>query len=422
MRSEFNVFWHEQLVAKISFKESGWHYDMLPDHPEILNTNRMVNGFPYYLDSIMPEWMKDPDAIEDEHAFDIAKLDGGKRYISNITILEQGKDNYPPDVMSSNNDKFCGKVFSGQLRDIVNDSRLARAMTNLESPRMSGVQLKLPVNMDEHGVVSIAHNKSFTHILKFGVAGNELQTLGAMEWVGMGAVQHAGIKTENFSLVDVDGMAAFMAERFDVRRGPEDRQSYFTEDMCSAFGYRPAYKYVGDMIEVMMQIGRQSTCAEEDQSEFFRQVFTSWVLGNSDMHLKNILMLSTYNENKVKISTRLSPAYDVICTRVYSGFGFDTPSFALSVDGNKLPTVENFERLGAKGGLKRAQSRLEMEKICSSIIDYYDNVLPQTLPDFVLRNDLLMSHIRKSAQFSKARADDAMIQLATHNRRKAFGR
>lgn len=211
---------------------------------------------------------------------------------------------------------------------------------------ITGQHLKLPGNMDKDGNLTLAINADFTHIIKFNKepvdsvidtkAGKRVITREFKEanfdtsrytpigeWWGMRATKAAGVDTENFCLLISEGESgihfSFIAERFDVRRKNSEIH-YSTQDMASIMGvsqYRDRDAiHSFDMEGVIKLVDEYSDDADFDKEKLLRMILASVIVGNSDLHLKNISILRSYavdaSGNIQMLSQRLSPAYDVV--------------------------------------------------------------------------------------------------------------
>jgi serine/threonine-protein kinase HipA len=100
-----------------------------------------------------------------------------------------------------------------------------------------------------------------------------------------------------------------------------------------------------------------------DLVNFWEVVMFSWIMGNSDMHLKNFSLISKEAGNYV-----LSQAYDLI--NVHLVFPEDTEELALTLDGRKKTiSRNNFVRAMESSGLE--------SKVIDNIIKKFMNAAPK---------------------------------------------
>ncbi|TJV75254.1 MAG: type II toxin-antitoxin system HipA family toxin, partial [Mesorhizobium sp.] len=128
---------------------------------------------PPFILSLLPEgWLASVLNDRDERA----TLRSGKRYMSNITIVERASDlsALPPDILLTRLNGFTrNTVFTGQYagpgRGDLEQSferNLAQIFERTDTPRLSGVQIKAPMFLSADGTLSPSIGRPFTHILK----------------------------------------------------------------------------------------------------------------------------------------------------------------------------------------------------------------------------------------------------------------
>jgi len=171
---------------------------------------------------------------------------------------------------------------------------------------LSGVQQKVSLGLER---------RSFT--LRVGLGGRAFvlkpQTttfpqLPENELLSMRLAEVAGVRIPPCALVRLaDGSLAYLSQRFDrTTEGRKVRQ----EDFCQLAEQPPRRKYSGSAELCFRVVRRFATTPGLDAVELFRQLAVSWWLGNGDLHLKNLSMIMD------DAGVRLSPAYDVVSTRL----------------------------------------------------------------------------------------------------------
>lgn len=146
-------------------------------------------------------------------------------------------------------------------------------------------------------------------------------------------------------LHDAEGRSALLVTRFDREGSVRLAQ----EDACQVADVYPASKY---RIKTEAAItGLAEACARGGGSrvaavaELLKTVVFSWLIGNGDLHGKN---LSIYNPNGIWQPT---PAYDLLCTQPYAGWK-DPMALNLYGRANKLSRT-NFVEAGERLGLRQ---------------------------------------------------------------------
>jgi serine/threonine-protein kinase HipA len=129
------------------------------------------------------------------------------------------------------------------------------------------------------------------------------------ELVTMRMAEQVGIDVPPCGLVRLrDDTLAYIVRRFD--RTHENRKLR-QEDFCQLAEQGPKDKYEGSAELCVRLLRRYASEPLVDVLRLFRLIAFSWWTGNGDMHLKNFSLLT--REDGLH---RLSPAYDLVCTRL----------------------------------------------------------------------------------------------------------
>jgi serine/threonine-protein kinase HipA len=145
-------------------------------------------------------------------------------------------------------------------------------------------------------------------------------------------------------LHDANGLSALLVKRFDRSGTTRIAQ----EDACQVADVYPASKYRISTEQAITALA--DACARGGGSrpaailELLRTVVFSWIIGNGDLHGKN---LSIYNPDGTWQPT---PSYDLLCTQPYTGWR-DPMALNLYGRANRLKRgdfVDAGERLGLR--------------------------------------------------------------------------
>lgn len=174
---------------------------------------------------------------------------------------------------------------------------------------LAGVQPKVSANM----LSTPTQTRSGPAILKLTPA--KYPRLVENEHFFMTMAAACGLRVAKTSLLhDAEGRSALLVTRFDR----EGTIRIAQEDACQVADLYPASKY---RIKTETAIaGLAEACARGGGSrvatvaELLKTVVFSWLIGNGDLHGKN---LSIYNPNGIWQPT---PAYDLLCTQPYLGW------------------------------------------------------------------------------------------------------
>lgn len=109
-----------------------------------------------------------------------------------------------------------------------------------------------------------------------------------------------------------DGSLAYIVARFDRSKGGRKLRQ---EDFCQLAVKSPKEKYTGSAELCARLIRHYSGQPGVDLLKLYRQWVFSWWAGNGDLHLKNLALLSPPAGSPDRLY-RLSPAYDLLCTRL----------------------------------------------------------------------------------------------------------
>lgn len=443
---KFNMFWMGKLCGRLAFdaKEGFWQFKspnamdkamkdaFSPEARKQIDEKEKIaedyilsrltvceNGLegtrvPYFVESLMPEsWISNSikNTLHPSESFDPECAD---RYLSNIVIRPHTRRTPIRVDTREGSLKDSGMidhrhVFQGRFDDIFipgEDEKAnfrlntynqfqnyAALHSSVDAPRMSGVQDKLPAFLSKHGVLKDASTNSFTHILKFPVSQNNIKRgLCSVEWFSTLLAKRCGLETEDFAIAEIPGFGpVFIAERFDIRESETDTRAILAEDFCSVLGMRRYSKDEADMVPVIYNVFDHSTEPHEDVRRLIQMAMYAWLIENDDLHLKNMMLVKTYDESMSKtISVRLAPVYDMVCTSVYNNMNVTRPTLWI-MDTHEY-SVDLFRNLGRKVGITAEEINSMARDLIEGIIEHSQDIL-QDLPDFILNHSHSLADI-----------------------------
>lgn len=181
---------------------------------------------------------------------------------------------------------------------------------------LAGVQEKISASMVSFPLNIAKKDKAY--ILKLNpqdkpnLIQNELYSLELAKKCGfnVGKAKIVKDKAQNLGL---------LIERFDRTSTKKLHQ----EDACQFLGRYPADKYRLSLREIADGLLTLTTAPQIEIVNLLRQYVFSYLMGNGDMHAKNI-SLQTLEDGTIT----LTPAYDLICTALYGDY-----HMALKIDG-----------------------------------------------------------------------------------------
>ena len=339
------VAWHGEPIGNLIHDGFEWRWVSTEKQSPTLVRQTTPGKLPPFIMSLLPEgWLETVLKDKDERA----ALRSGKRYMSNITIVERASElvRLPRDTLLGTLDAYSREgvftgTYAGPGRGAIADGferNLARIFESGQTPRLSGVQIKAPMCLDARGVLSPATDKPFTHILKpAGTSGFE--ALPIVEYLALSLGRTAGFEVPAASLVPMpDGLPpSLVVERFDIRRGADDRRRIALEDFCSVLDVPTEAKYGSTMERIVRAVRPLSTAPDNDALTIFKRALFAWFIADGDMHLKNLAMLKIAEQGDVTFrSVRVAPLYDAVTTRVFPRLGNDHMALKLNGKDDEL--------------------------------------------------------------------------------------
>ena len=274
---------------------------------------------------------------------------------------------------------------------------------------LAGVQMKFSMNATDGRYNLPAGGDLGDWIIKTPSTTHKLVPLN--EFTAMSLAQMAGVDIPEIRLVDVNNLDdlppinlpderhAFAIKRFD-RAGDRDRERRIhMEDFAQIFVKYPHDKYTAANYE---RIGRVlyefSGDALADVQQLARRLLVNILLANGDAHLKNWSLW--YPDG---FTPRLSPAYDIVTTRVY----FDNETqYALNLGKTKewyAVTMEHFKYWSEKAGLPWRAIKPHLADTMTKARLLWPEAL-KTLPMAEVHKKSLVSHWSKLQDDFKIKA------------------
>ncbi len=232
--------------------------------------------------------------------------------------------------------KACIKRFFGttKLPEIEIDDKtlnlLATETTN-KGFTVPGVQKKLSLHLvsDSNKPRLTLVNYPTGYILKPQVA--EFEALPESEQLIMSMADMAGISTVPHALIKGNAGLAYITKRIDRKTNEDKLEMLAMEDFCQLDLRLTEDKYRGSYERCAKIIQQHSSRVGIDMAEFFIRLVFCFIVGNSDMHLKNFSLIETAEGSGEYV---LSPAYDLL--PVNANMPADKEQFALAMNGKKM--------------------------------------------------------------------------------------
>ena len=215
------------------------------------------------------------------------------------------------DNVASNSDKDIETedLSSVSFQELFEESIKAPHLKDrLRDPGFAGVMPKVSAQMIS--VPIAARNKSY--ILKLNAP--DLPNLIKNEQFFMESASTLGLlAAKTFILKDRDGLEGLLVERFDRISIKRKIHQLHQEDACQFLDRFPQDKYRLSCREIAAGIVQWSTSPAIEVSRLIHLLAASYVIGNGDLHAKNISLLADTSGSRII----LSPVYDFLSTLPY---------------------------------------------------------------------------------------------------------
>lgn len=280
--------------------------------------------------------------------------------------------------------KACIKRFFGtaNIPEIEIDEKTLESLAAQSTSKgltVPGVQKKLSLHLstDNHNHRLTLVNYPTGYILKPQV--KEFECLPEAEQLVMCMADATGISTVPHALIKSGDNLAYITKRIDRVFGKTDIKLLAMEDFCQLDLRVTADKYKGSYERCAKVIGRYSSQIGLDMAELFMRLVFSFIVGNSDMHLKNFSLIETGEASNTYV---LSPAYDLLPVNVI--MPEDTEEFALALNGKKTHIrKKDFFAFAEECEISKASAEKMIAKIVSMKPKYIDMCNGSLLPDLL---------------------------------------
>lgn len=290
-----------------------------------------------------------------------------------VVLLPSGQLPQPPRYRSLEwnqlNQLIHGEGFNDKkLREII------REQTNSTKSgiTLSGVQHKLLISLDQHGLPLLPLGPSpTTHILKPDIIRNDIALFSSAvnETIVMRLAQLCELPTADVSYQPE--VKACLIKRYDrLQQADGQLRRLWQADFCQLLGKPSDVKYEMDggpsFKECFDLLLTYSVRPAIDQRNLLRWLFFNLYVGNNDSHAKNLSILGKTE------GLRLAPFYDLMSTRVYSGLA---QQFTFQIGGEFSPGKMQHSHLESFARLLGVKTNYLM-KIASEMAEQVENTIP----------------------------------------------
>ena len=181
------------------------------------------------------------------------------------------------------------------------------------------------------------------------------------EDLAMRLAELIGIQTVPHALIKMKGEYGYITKRIDRDITQDQIKLYAMEDFCQLSNRLTQDKYKGSYENCGRIIKKYSITPGLDLSELFLRVAGSFVMGNSDMHLKNFSLRETEPGSR---RFQLSKAYDMLPVNVI--MPEDQEQLALTINGKKRNIhKKEFKVLADMCGVTENAAEHMIKKLCA---------------------------------------------------------
>ncbi|MCC5827278.1 type II toxin-antitoxin system HipA family toxin [Alkalimonas sp.] len=327
---------------------------------------------PFFANLMSEGWVKRYQSrlsrLDQEDKFGLL-LAHGEELIGPLSIMTE----FMGDVMAwAQQTTLAVKNLSGYQIDFPRSEFDAVAIRSLGKASISGVQPKMFLDIAQN-----KHIKSLTDSDGIGPyivkpSPDEFPELAENEFMIMRLCKRAGFNVADHYLIPFScGEMAYVTTRFDI--GKEGKLPDFIEDMASVMSVAPGNKSDSRLSYEMVIKVAHAACGNHAQVliEGFRQVVMAYLVGNNDMHLKNLSLTRSKASNT---ASGFTPVYDMLSVApypVYDHSGYlSIPLLEMEArDGHYTTSYEQYGYYTRHDFLQLANEIYLGEKMASKLIE-----------------------------------------------------
>lgn len=279
--------------------------------------------------------------------------------------LERKTDNYHSN---------CIKSLFGVRQELLSNDFIDLQLENIEALAHENINRKLALTGAQQKIsVSFNPVKTAMRLTVFSDNGlfilkpppEKFPDFPIIEHASMLIARNLGLTTANFGLIPfASGALGYITRRFDrhfAANNPGNIKKYAMEDFGQIFNRNiDADKYRGSYNQVAKWLKGHAKIPGEAGVRFLSQIYLAFLIGNNDLHLKNIAVLT---DNGVS----LSPIFDFVSTQLID----DEPEIELT-----LPINGRDRKLRRKDWLTLGKDLGLTNTATENIINYFEKKYP----------------------------------------------
>ncbi len=208
---------------------------------------------------------------------------------------------------------------------------------------LTGVQKKYSFTSTSFRNRKTIRSKDYQYIIKTSTS--RFKNLPEWEYIGMSLASIANILTVEYALIEYSNKYAFITKRIDRKISKGQIIKIQMEDFAQLSNTLTHDKYKGSYERGYIDvIKKYSDTLFMDTIRYFQLIFFSYLIGNTDMHLKNFSLINEYNINHLSLSYDLLPVMMLV----------SQDEMALSLNGKKKNLTKNdFRAFASYMGLSK---------------------------------------------------------------------
>ncbi len=362
--------WHVGSLTALSNAEfrfqyhEGWTLELSKELPLSRESGVSYEGprMPAFFENFLPEgWTE--NRIVKTYQIDpndtVSLLASTRKYLSNMTLrplntpeAEFRLDTHGTRLQDIEPDPDKAILATEHIEADPETNVFWRELKKRGAVGLSGIQPKLPVSLSMESSTPTVRigdlRTSCTHILKFQSL--HYTSLVENEWATMELARRTGLRVAPVRMITFDTDSPFrgnslLVERYDIpmraalENEPSRTDLVLQEDACSLLLLKRSDKYktsVERIADALRAAGLSVELASHGMWRLLEHVAFSWMVGNGDLHAKNISAIRLIRSGELGAPPRVraieyAPLYDLLNTTV----SIPDDDFAIPVNGKR---------------------------------------------------------------------------------------
>ena len=292
-------------------------------------------------------------------------MSSGRCLICGRDLVEDVTAEYHPDCAKTLFGSEAAPSFTYSMEEL---NRMAERIIR-SRVSVTGVQPKLSLHLERE----VGGEDRLTLV---GLEGDYILKLPTRSYAELPESEHfamllarmCGIETADFGLVRLEGGAlAYVTRRMDREDGVKHML-----DCCQLTNRQTERKYSGSYEQIAKVLRACSSYAGEDTERHMALLLYCFLIGNSDMHLKNFSLIREHDGE-----WRLSKAYDLVPVKTV--MPADPDDLALTVNGkNRNLTANDFAKACESMRLTPVQFKRTVKRVTTNVTAHLEEAFDRS--------------------------------------------